>query len=195
MTVIRAQCSFLMDSAFPRDRLVINPVFSMTGTFQDADQLAEDLADALSTWKSPACEVQVKTYDVEGTKPVYPNGEAVNDSGIVGASTCPRELALCLSFYAERNIPRRRGRLFVPFCVSSGSSTVARKPTAAQQQRVADLVPLFEALGGVDVDWGIWSQRDRQFHKATHWWVDDEWDIQRSRGQRPQSRLTGTTSG
>jgi hypothetical protein len=195
MTVVRAQCAFTMDTAFPRDKIAINPVFELTGAIEDADALAEALADALTAWKAAACELTVKTYDVQGTRPVYPNGQAVNDVGIIGASGSPREIALCLSFYAERNVPRQRGRLYVPFCLQSTSSTVGRRPTVPQQQRVADLVPIFAGLGGPDVDWGIWSTRDNEFRKVTNWWVDNEWDVIRSRGQRSDSRLSGTTSG
>jgi hypothetical protein len=110
------------------------------------------------------------------------------------ASGNPRELAICLSFYADRNIPRHRGRLYFPAPIVAGSSLSVR-PSSIAMNAVAAFVPVFAGLGGVDVDWVVWSEKDRTARKVTNWWVDDEWDVVRSRGLRPTTRLTGSTSG
>jgi hypothetical protein len=56
-------------------------------------------------------------------------------------------------------------------------------------------VPIFTNLGGTNVDWIVWSTVLSSAAKVTDWWVDDSWDIIRSRKlQSFQPRLKGTTS-
>jgi hypothetical protein len=196
MPVYRLQCSFGADSQFPRDRMVLTPHFDVKGpNAPNVDQLCEDLATALYAWALPASarEVRVTAYDAQGTPPVFPVGDAVRGLGQAPLSTAPRELALCLSFFSERNLPRNRGRLYLPFTFLSSGSPVLR-PTSGHQTKAAALVPIFTGLGGIDVDWSIYSRTDDQARPVTDWWVDDEWDIIRSRGMRPTARQTGTTT-
>jgi len=196
---LRLKCSWKMDSSFPRDRMVINPVFKAdwaidpeSGLNPDSNELCQDLADGLSAWDGSAAEIEVKSYDLEGTKPVYPNGYGVANLGGTGSSGMPRETALCLSFYAGRNVPRRRGRLFLPGVFLT--SAPGQRPTTAQMTNVGALSSLFEGIGGVNVDWCVWSTLDQEAFPVTNWWVDDEWDTVRSRGLRATTRITGTTS-
>lgn len=196
MPVYRLQCSFQADTTFIRDAFVITPHFriAVPGT-PDPDSLCEDLAAALSTWQSATLsrQVTVKAYDAQGTPPVFPVGEAVRNVGAAAVSTTPRELALCLSFYSERNRPRQRGRLYIPFTMlTSGSPGV--RPTSTHRDKVAALVPIFTGLGGIDVDWSIYSRVDDTSRPVTNWYVDDEWDIIRSRGMKPTVRTEGTTT-
>jgi hypothetical protein len=197
MSTLRLQCSWKMDSAFPRDAMQINPVFDVGFDLQDptaeadAEQLCIDLADGISAWDGSAAEVTVKAYDVQGTQPVYAAGQAVRNVGGIGSSGCPRELALCLSFYSAHNAPRLRGRVYIPAVFLT--SAPGQRPTTAQMNNVGSLALLFQALGGANVDWSIWSPTTSERHAVTHWWVDDEWDVQRSRGLRATTRVSGTT--
>lgn len=191
--ILRLQAAFAADTTFPRDRCVITPHFQSATSIVDATSLCSDLATALAAWSSGTREVTVTAYDAEGTAPVYPIGTAVVDVGGAPASVVPREVACCLSYYADRNIPRRRGRLYIPWCVTGGTASV--RPGAGQQSMVGDLVPILAGLGGVDIDWVVYSRSDHAAHTVTNWWVDDEWDTIRSRGLRPTTRLAGTTSG
>lgn len=193
---VRAQCQVWADSTQPRDAMSINPCFQFTGALFDGDGFCLALANSLKSWigATPARQIQVKTYDVEGTRPVYPNGQAIISVGAAPVSTVPRELAICLSFYAGQNRPSTRGRLYIPLQWITTKTTDVR-PSQAQRDLVGTLVSLLAGAGGADVDWGVWSGRNEEFHKATNWWVDDEWDIIRSRGLRGTARSTGTTSG
>lgn len=196
MPIYRAQCIFGADSDLPRHRLVITPHFNDTGLGTDAQGLADDLAAALETWggSGTARMIQVKLYDVEQAAPSFPVAEKVRNATGFPLSGSPREIALCLSYFAERNLPRQRGRLYVPFTLVSGG-TPAVRPTLAHRQKVAELVPIFAGLGGVDVDWVVWSRADREARKVTDYWIDDEWDVVRSRGMERTARTTGTTGG
>ena len=192
MPIWRLQTEWLKDTAFPRDRFVITPHFNDAGALTDPQSLCEDWADALATWHVTASELRVTAYDAQGTPPVFPQGEAVRFAGVVGTTGIPREIALCLSFYGTRNLPRQRGRLFIPAGLFTNAPAV--RPTAPNQQKVADIVPLATNLGGADVDWCVFSRATQTAHSVTNWWVDDEWDTIRSRGLRGETRLTGSTS-
>lgn len=192
----RLQTTVWADSIFPRDGVTMTPHFKDNGALSNPDNLCEDLATAINTWMiGPGSrQIVVKAYDATGTPPVFPEGEALRNANQVQNSAFPRELAICLSYFSERNQPRKRGRLYVPHFLANGSAPALR-PTLAQRQKIADLVPIFASLGGADVDWVVWSRADGEARKVSHWWVDDEWDIVRSRGLRPSTRLEGTTSG
>jgi hypothetical protein len=197
MAILRAQCSFGADTAFPRDRLTITPHFKVTelpAAGHDNQGLANDLCTALSTWLGNNREVTVKMYDAQHAKPNPPLAIKVKQPGLCPTSNNNREVALCLSFYADTNVPRRRGRLYIPAIFIAGS-TMPVRPTAAHRDSVSEFVGIFASLGGLDVDWVVWSRADHAAHTVTNWWCDDEWDTQRRRGLRPTTRTVGTTSG
>jgi len=196
MPVYRLQVAIMQDTTFPRDQLVMTPHFDIKGPgAPNPDQLCEDLATGISGWLVTANtrQVTVKAYDAQGSPPVFPVGEAIRNVGLAPSSNSPREVACCLSFFSERNIPRRRGRLYVPYVLTTTSSPPAR-PSPVTRQKIADLVPILTGLGGIDVDWSVYSRVDNTARPVTNWYVDDEWDIVRSRGMRPTTRLEGTTT-
>lgn len=196
---VRAQCIFQSDTALPRDAITINPCFRFNGAAFDGDDFCADLIDAFQGWIThySTRPIAVRTYDVNGTKPIYPNGEAVeNAAGTPPAMGSPRDLAVCLSFYAEQNIPRRRGRLYIPYgWTSTTSSGIDTKVSSTTRAKVGELATIFANAGGVDVDWVVVSKANNDYHKVTNWFVDDEWDTVRKRGLRSTARTTGTTGG
>lgn len=192
MPIWKLQCSFWQDSVFARDAMIITPHFNDGGVGSDPGGLCTDLAAALDTWTPNPQQITVKAYDAEGTAPVEPAGEATLNVGSSPASVCPREVSLCLSFFAESNVPRKRGRLYIPVPVLSITPGV--RPTSGHRDSVGALAAIFSDLGGVDVDWCVWSRADQVARPVTNWWVDDEWDTIRSRGLRATTRTVGTTS-
>lgn len=196
MPVWRLQTSFAADSTLPRDFMTITPHFNDGGVGSDPQGLCDDLAAALSGWINvgPEREVKVTAYDAQGTVPVYPAGEAIVNTGVAPTSVMPREIALCLSFYSDRNIPRQRGRLYMPVNLFSTAAALSVRPAGALQTKVGDLAAIFADLGGVDVDWCVWSRTNAIAYPITNWWVDDEWDVIRSRGLRSTTRTQGTVS-
>lgn len=197
MAIYRLQCSIGADTAFPRDRVMINPHFNNVGgilTDSDADQLCEDLADALVAYVSGTREIVVKAYDAQGTPPVFPVGNAIRNVGQFPASSAPRELALCLSFYSGQNVPRRRGRLYLPVFLIAPGVTHGVRPSTTNQAKVGALATILADLGGADIDWSVYSRVDDVARAVSNWWVDDEWDSMRSRGLRSETRTVGTVS-
>lgn len=192
MAIYRLQCVIGADSPNIRDRFVITPHFSVPAV-ADEQSLTDDLSTALAAYFSGGREVRVTAYDAQGTPPVYPVGDTTRNVGTYPISDTVRELALCLSFYSGANRPRRRGRLYVPLA-AIGMTPSGVRPTSTPQNKVGALAPILANLGGVDVDWCVYSRADDQGYPVSNWYVDDEWDIVRTRGLRPTTRITGTTS-
>lgn len=196
MPVWRLQTSIGADSPDARDRFVITPHLDDAGVGTDPDQLAQDWIDQLQQWYAgPARQWECTVYDAQGTPPVFPQGHAIANVGAFPASSCPREVAVCLSFYAERNLPRQRGRLYIPFELMQQSQSIGvPRPTTPCQTLVGNLAGRLAGLGGLDVDWVVYSRVDDEARSVTNWYVDNEWDTMRSRGLRPTERVAGTTS-
>jgi len=192
MPVWRLQTSWAVSTAFPRDRMVITPHFNDAGATTDPESLCTDLADALEGWAGATGELRVTAYDAQGTPPVFPQGEALRRVGTFRPAIQPREIALCLSFYSQRNLPRNRGRLYIPVVLPGGA--LGQRPSTEQMDFIGALAPIFEGLGGADVDWCVYSRRDNVARPVTNWWVDNEWDVIRSRGLRGDTRILGSTS-
>lgn len=196
MPPIKLSTSIWHGSLLPRDAIQINPVVNVQLPSPDYDALVSDWMTALRGWGGNIGTAQMtcKAYDVSKPKPNYPVFEKTTNPGTFGINNYPREVALCLSFYAGNNVKRRRGRLYLPAIWGIVTGGLTERPATTVQQKVADLVPILTALGGVDVDWSVWSKVDGQARAVTNWWVDNEWDIQRMRGLRGTSRLEGTTT-
>jgi hypothetical protein len=198
MGLLIAQISQSYDTTLPRDRFVNVLWFDKNspGILEplDADGLASDLANLYHDNRQASCETRVKFYNADDPKPRPVIGQAVVGEGLSPSYGRPREIALCLSFYADRNLPKRRGRIYLP--VSNGPfPNIGVRPTDAQMQPALDLATGLSDLGGADIDWCVHSVVDQQHYKVTNAWVDDEWDTMRSRGLRATRRLSASVSG
>lgn len=200
MAKIRCQIQIQRAGDLPRDFVTNTCFFNVTevpGIWGPADYQALAV-DAMNAWHdfrvypSNTAVISAKVYEMQDPEPREVRGYAARAVSNVGASAeGPREVALCLSFYSERNIPRRRGRLYIgPWA----SNFMTMRPSANVRQEAADLAAALQGIGGVDVDWQVYSRADNAYRKVTNWWVDDEWDTQRSRGLRATTRESGTTS-
>lgn len=192
MPVWKLQTSMWVNSVLPRDAWVVTPHFNDGGIGTDPQQLCEDWAAAVATLTGSERQVTVKAYDAQGTEPVYPQGEFTLLSGLAPAARSPGEVALCLSFYSERNVKRRRGRIYLP--ISAQFAGLTARPTTGHWDYAEDWAEAAQALGGPDVDWVVYSKADFVSRPVTNWWVDDEWDTVRSRGLQSSDRRIGATS-
>lgn len=197
MAVIRAQCACIINPTAPRDWMLMTPHFDFGLPLAQYQDFAEDLANALQAWQGAAATPRkwnVKLYDVAGLPPHYPLGEATTATGDTSESPWPRELAMCLSFYSEHNRPRQRGRVYTHPGWSFAAGSLGARPSQGVIDKTLALGVVFKDAGGPDVDWVVYSRVDREARPVTDYWVDDEWDIQRRRGQKSTKRSTGTTS-
>lgn len=193
-----AKIGFQVTSTEPADWMYINPCFRRAPALTDMDGLAQDLANALDAWHiwgTAALKIDVKFYDLEGTGTVYPDGVAhKNPAAAPVTYNKPRELAVCLSYYGTHNAPRERGRIYIPYNLMTNEACALR-PSAAAQTKAMSLGPIFANLGGADVDWIVWSRKNQTAAKVQNYWVDDEWDVVRSRGLLRTGRMVATTGG
>lgn len=196
MPVWRLQTSFGADSPDARDRFVITPHVNEEGLTTSAQNLCDDWAAWLDVWLPGSDrQIEVTAYDAQGTPPVFPQGYTILHAGLFPASFCPREVACCLSFYSTRNLPRQRGRLYIPMALIVPSLNINQaRPTGSIQAKVGELAAGLQELGDTEVDWSVYSRVDDDARPVTNWYVDDEWDTIRSRGLRPTARLAGSTS-
>jgi hypothetical protein len=184
--VARVQIAFQMDTAFPRDAITINPHYNTASPQALVDQLKTNIIahaqNGALNWFT------IKAYDAHQPPPSYPVAEADN---VVAphVTASPREVALCLSYYAQFNRPGFRGRLFLPGFLIAGAQ--ALRPSAAQQQAVIDFAHLVinNALPS-GTFWTCYSPTHKTDAQVTNVWCDDEWDTVRSRGMRPTTRIS-----
>lgn len=196
MPIYRLSAWTRLDSTLERDKVFINPVVNATAGPADTDQLAQDFVDALQAWTGlgGVVEFGCKVYDVQKPKPNYPLSTVIENANAFAASSAPREVCLCLSFFSHQNVKRKRGRLYVPVSWLQAGSSLGVRPSTTVQDKVMSLGPLLSDLGGLGEDWSVYSKVDGTARAVTNYWCDNEWDIQRRRGLRGTSRKEATTS-
>ena len=157
------------------------------------ETLADDICTLFRTYKIAILNrTSVRLYNIEDPKPRPVRAEAIQESTGTLAPSGPREVALCLSFYSERNLPRQRGRIYLGPWTSS--SMDLRPPSGNVTQALA-LGDGLTDIGGPDIQWGVWSPTDQEFRQVSHYWCDNEWDTVRSRGLRGTARVTVASEG
>lgn len=188
MPAYRVQMGFPVDSALPRDVITLNPHFYGS----DPEQLAGALATNLAAWAhTSTSQFHIKVYDATKAPPSYPLASR-DQPGLQPATSAPREIALCLSYYGTYNRPRYRGRLFLP--IHWITTAPGLRPTAAQQNIALDFATsvLTKALPA-QTDWVVWSSVEKKSQgQVTNIWCDDEWDTMRSRGLKATARTLQT---
>lgn len=192
MPLYRAQVAIQADTALAADAMVVTPWFMDNGATTDPTNLATGLVDIFvgqaTSWSINPTECTCRIYEqTSATQTGPPVATVTKYKGTTLASSVfPRETAVCLSFYADRNEKSRRGRLYLPMSITSLG--YAARPGGATMTRALSIGTKLAALGGLDVDWVVYSRTKAAHYKVTDCWVDDEWDTQRRRGLRPTTR-------
>jgi hypothetical protein len=196
MADVRIQVATYQLGQLPRD-WIVNTVY-----FRDINAVAEtdyfNLANSTRyqfgnrALHPPGYVVQATAYDMDDAtpRPVKAFAPPVGVSAAGASPSGPREVALCLSYYSERNLPSSRGRVYIgPWA----RDDMGLRPNVNQIAALRDLATGLTNVGGADVDWSLYSPKSGGLKKITNVWVDDEWDTMRSRGLRPTTRSAGTT--
>lgn len=201
---LRMKCAFQFHDSDPKNVAVVNPTFRHQ-TWQlgedplpaDAQALVEELADKFAFMPGATGPFTVKAYDIEKPKPNFPLATAVrNPVAAPKTITVVPEAAVVLSFFADVNQPRHRGRLYLPaWLLGASSGDMGREIPAGLRTAASQLAGYFASTGGGNVDWGVWSEVDRAFHKATNCFISYAWGTVRSRGLKESARQTFTTTG
>lgn len=199
MALVRAQCVFEWSDSLPRDAVTHTLHFSVAEGVvwggAEFDSLASDLRaiwDGFTAYSTRKRTVKLYDLDDPMPRPVKAISASTNTPGAM-SGTGNRDVALCLSYYGERNLPRTRGRIYLgPF---SATDVGGQKPPAALTTLIQTLPPAFSGLGGPNVDWVVYSPTGQSHEKVQNWWIDNEWDTQRRRGLKGDTRIKGTTGG
>lgn len=197
MAQYRMQVTYLNNAETTAENHIVNTFYLDTDALSGADDpqaLCNDAATLFSTFRTQMAgfnRCRVRAYNMSHEPPRLPVGEKVLT--IAGTSAPgPREVALCLSYYAGVNQPRRRGRMFIgPWAAAS----MSERPVQGQLDNLLTLADGIAGLGGINVQWVQHSPTTGEFHNVTKSWVDNEWDTVRSRGLRGLTRSEHSHSG
>lgn len=188
MSVYRAQIAFQMDTALPRDAMTINPHYFSTDPAALAVALKANLIANPNV--GSVYGFTIKIYDAQKAPPNYPLATQASTPSLAVTSN-PRELSLCLSYYATNNVVTKRGRLYIPAALITGGIATLR-PTQAQIDKAMTFGPTLGKNLGTGNSWVVWSRKLNSQATVTNYWCDNEWDIVRSRGMRGTARTLGT---
>lgn len=135
-------------------------------------------------------DAEIRVYDLGKPTPRLPSVRALALPSMSTAPAMPPEVAACLSYYAGRPLPRRRGRIYLgPLAIGASAVTdgnvrvnaSCRATFAEAGARLAD-----EGFGGVN--WCVLSQRDGNAFEITGGWVDNDFDTQQRRSSSATER-------
>lgn len=161
--------------------------------------LANDAATAwLNTWYQNASppHITVKVYNAESAPPNDPIAVAEkNVAAPLWSPNYPTQLAVCLSYKGGQR-PWQRGRMYLAPWLSTGfaGSNPGMRVSTTMQNAALALADALAGLGGIDIDWGVWSRTKREFAPTSLSWVDDSWDVQRRRKMDALGRVTHSHS-
>jgi len=191
MANIRALNKRSYENDLPRDAVTNTLHFSTTSDHSTAEYntFAQELAAAFTGYPYyTLAGIDLRLYNLADTKPRPVIGNKIVAAGST-ASLGNRDTALCLSFYADRNLPRYRGRIYCgPF---GGTTSGTNRPSSQVLTDTKALGTAIAAAGGAAWTWCIWSVMDQLMRPVTNFYVDDEWDTMRSRGQKATQRVAG----
>jgi len=141
----------------------------------------------------------VKVYNLADAQPRIPTIFPWTLAAASGAAVdFPAEVAICVSYYAQVNQPRFRGRVFFgPWLAGVGvddGTTNRAMPSAVLRDSVAQTIKRLVDKPNESYQLAVYSTVDNVARPVTAGWVDDAWDIQRRRGQDAANRTLWTAA-
>lgn len=221
MAIIRVQHSFQGISLQPEDQYVNVFYFQSAGGAGTLAALATAIkgfyehtsagsGQSLSTYLSGISDnpgATIKMYNLEDAIPratIYSETYNPPIHGSGASRNLPDEVALCLSYSAGAAsglpIARRRGRMYIgPFCETAmafgGGLNVESGPNPALMATMAEQAQSMQTEAqGNGYDWSVYSPTNAAAVSITSAWVDNAWDTQRRRGNKPTTRVVQAIS-
>lgn len=167
------------------------------------------IASYISPSMSRTANPIIRHYDVTNDLGGTPAGSPVSEINMpnlgmnVSAGALPAEVSVCLSFNAAYGVDvefapgarpraRDRGRLYIGPLGLDAVDTSAAPPRAIPSAGLLDAVLQGGAFlrSNANVDWRVWSRRAASTKTVVSVSVDDAFDTQRRRGERPTAKLT-----
>jgi len=159
----------------------------------------------------------IKVYDFADakTRPILLQVD-FNIAASLGGGGVPEEVALCLSYYTDRNLPSHRGRIYLGPLAAGAANASPVRPAASFVAALVDaasrlvahvtvpagdgVVNTWSPHGAAETDppadpsgtaeWALYSRKLNTQVAITAGWVDDEWDSQRRRRIAASTRTT-----
>lgn len=210
MATFRVQMTLPMDSGLPADAVVNTLHFTTAllvigpAQFDNVVDMIDDFWNNIPTGgtTSPAAyfpatvgpNMSIEFYDLGDPKPRVPKYQkSIAITSSVSGVSLPSEVALCLSFQADRESgasqARRRNRIYIgplsTFTVASDG-----RPTTALidnlRRAAKDLLNAADA--SINWEWAVYSPTNDETYNIANGWVDNAWDSQRRRGLKATSR-------
>lgn len=208
--MIRVQAIWQAMTGLPEDRFVNTFHFRSTTTVDAAvleaaaDRVREFYyGDHSGTSSTPlvqwmpassidASKSELRVYDLVQPAPREP--AIFGMDGTLGAGApLPSEVAMCLSYYSQRNIPRQRGRIYLGPLLSNANFEAGDGQSRPHNSLRDSALAAGQWLGGSDtLEWVVASQAgaDPVGRRITDVWCDNAWDTQRRRGVAATGRFS-----
>jgi hypothetical protein len=209
--VIRAQVVLKGTSGLPKDRFVTTWHFHAPGGFTEANRasvssrLISFFNDDPPGGNSGNVALWIGQHVNRAASEIrmYDLGQAPGDrepavvewtlGGISGSPglALPAEVALCASFYSDRNVKRKRGRVYIgPFHTGALQTEGGDgRPTNALRLNLVEAIAWL-ALSSTDTPLMVLSRVDGVARQVSGGWVDNAFDTQRRRGIKASMRET-----
>lgn len=207
----RAQVILHGKTGLPEDQFVNTFTFRNDSLGNDGDDVGGLINTRLATFFNDAVaqtgltvagfltsqlinpDATLKVYDLGAAKPreAY---ESQLPLAIAAGNPLPPEVACCLSFFHDRNLPRQRGRIYLgPLAASTlemrGSSLRFTEPVLLT---LTHAMRRMSQASGPAVRWSTRSTTYGNVGLVTAGFVDDSPDTQRRRGVKASGRYTWT---
>lgn len=204
-TAVRAHAVFHGSSGLPEDRFVHTFAFKPIADASHADihaavvlalrdfyETTNGTAASLETFlggQIPRTAYDITTYKLSEPVPREPLTSSETFSGNAPASSLPAEVAVCLSYYSDRPLPRQRGRIYFGPLASTAVGTLSAGDVRPSANMITALTTAATRLAlRTDITWGLISKASGEFLTITDGWVDNALDTQRRRGLSPSTR-------
>lgn len=134
--------------------------------------------------------IEVRCYDLADAKPrpIKGRAEYIPTTYHERADYGPSQVALVLSFYADRNIKSHRGHIYIG--PHRASATGLASPDSTLMDALIHLGHGLFDIGGENVAHVVYSRKLNNTQVIKTYWADNRWDTQRRRLPKATSRVT-----
>lgn len=208
MTIVRAQVRLRSITGDSADDAVNtlhfytegNPLFDPENVLDMLEDFYKEVDTHISLTLTTG-DGTITLYDLSEPTPRVPLASREFTFGGSANEGLPPELAICLSYSAEpqSGVPRGRlrGRIYIPWLEIGAVDTGKVSDTVMASVAAAGESLLEAADASMTWDWVVFSPTrarddeppyDNSYSVTAKVWVDNAWDIQRSRGWKPDDR-------
>ena len=207
MGLYRVSVTFGAASQIPADNIVNTFHFFQGGPLIDGDNVRDIIKDFYAV-KAPSAvnaighymstlvtsTATVRMYSLDDPKPRPPRYESTFTFSRGSAMPMPREVAMVVSYQAPREAgelqSRRRNRWYVGPLNSNAMAASGGLPAGqfTTDLRYAAKEMLRASAAAANWQWKVYSPTNNEYYDIDGGWVDNAWDTQRRRGEKPTVR-------